>query len=265
MSRIAANETYGGNMLRKAIDYFSHLAVDPKWYPEMTKDEEIAKTDYAPKLKWLKDDNDDIYDPDYSDMLRVAFMSQYPRGKMKDLVSLLQGRDFEIKDFKESIAEETFKNLSNGVLDYMNEYNFKQFVLAIKDAGFISKKLELFNAYCNSLILLKDNNLHSISFSLISSGVFAGVLPNPAGESEKQCGRAYKKFVQYYPNYEVDVMLSAFYQKEFQNALKYLKIAQVYSHDVEWLLSGDYGDDSFLENIKDELEELEKNPDIIEP
>ena len=99
-------------MLRKAIDYFSHLAVDPKWYPEMTKDEEFAKTDYAPKLKWLKDDNDDIYDPDYSDMLRVAFMSQYHRGKMKDLVSLLQGRDFETKDFKESIAEDTFKNLS---------------------------------------------------------------------------------------------------------------------------------------------------------
>lgn len=46
---------------------------------------------------------------------------------------------------------------------------------------------------------------------------------------------------------------------------KYLKIAQVYSHDVEWLLSGDYSDDSFLESIKEELEELEKNPDIIEP
>ena len=60
-------------------------------------------------------------------------------------------------------------------------------------------------------------------------------------------------------------MLSAFYQKERQNALKYLKIAQVYSHDVEWLLSGDYGDDLFLENIKDELEELEKNPNTIEP
>lgn len=81
---------FGGNMLRKAIDYFSHLAVDPKWYPEMTKDEVFVKTNYAQKLKWLKDDNEDIYDPDYSDMLRVAFMSQYPRGKMKDLVSLLQ-------------------------------------------------------------------------------------------------------------------------------------------------------------------------------
>jgi O-acetyl-ADP-ribose deacetylase (regulator of RNase III) len=78
--------------------------------------------------------------------------------------------------------------------------------------------LELFNAYYNSLILLKDNNLHSISFPLISSGVFAGNLSNPAGESAKQCGRAYKKFVQDYPDYEVDVMLCAFFQNEFQNA-----------------------------------------------
>ena len=164
MSRIAANEKYGGNMLRKAIDYFSHLAVDPKWYPEMTKDEDFVKTDYASKLKWLKDDNEDIYDPDYSDMLRVAFMSQYPRGKMKDLVSLLQGRDFETKDFKESIAEETFNNLSVGVLDFMNEYNFKQFILAIKDAGFISKKLitsgiTLDFAYTLYLRLLKDSSI----------------------------------------------------------------------------------------------------------
>lgn len=78
--------------------------------------------------------------------------------------------------------------------------------------------LELFNAYYNSLILLKDNNLHSISFPLISSGIFGKNLPNPAGESAKQCGRAYKKFVQDYPDYEVDVMLCVFFQKEFQDA-----------------------------------------------
>ena len=164
MSRIAANETYGGNMLRKAIDYFSHLAVDPKWYPEMLKDDEFAKTEFAAKLKWLKDDNEDIYDPDYSDMLRVAFMYKFCRGKLKDLVSLLQGRDFETKDFKESIAEDTFAKLSAGVLDYMNEYNFKQFVLAIKDAGFISKKLinsgiTLDFAYTLYLLLLKDASI----------------------------------------------------------------------------------------------------------
>ncbi len=78
--------------------------------------------------------------------------------------------------------------------------------------------LELFNAYYNSLILLKDNNLHSISFPLISSGIFGKNLPNPAGESAKQCGRVYKKFIQDYPGYEVDVMLCTFYQKEFQDA-----------------------------------------------
>jgi hypothetical protein len=31
MSKIAVNETYGGNLLRKAIDYFCHLAVAPEF------------------------------------------------------------------------------------------------------------------------------------------------------------------------------------------------------------------------------------------
>ena len=46
--------------------------------------------------------------------------------------------------------------------------------------------LELFNSYYNSLVLLKDNGLHSISFPLISSGIFGGNLSNPAAESAKQ-------------------------------------------------------------------------------
>ena len=41
MSKIAANETYGGNILRKAIDYFSHLAIQPNWYDEMKNDTEF--------------------------------------------------------------------------------------------------------------------------------------------------------------------------------------------------------------------------------
>lgn len=31
MSKIASDETYGGNMLRKAIDYFAHLCVEPSF------------------------------------------------------------------------------------------------------------------------------------------------------------------------------------------------------------------------------------------
>ena len=77
---------------------------------------------------------------------------------------------------------------------------------------------ELFDAYYNSLCVLKDNGLHSISFPLISSGIFGGTLPNPAAESTKQCCRAYNKFIADFPDYPVDVKLCAFSAKEMQNA-----------------------------------------------
>ena len=142
MSKIAADSNYGGNMLRKAIDYFCHLAVKPEFYHQMTRDKEFAESEYAQKLAWLRDDKSDIYDPDYNDMLRVAFMFAFDRrSKLADLVSLLSGRDFVDRKFKEEIAEKSFNNLKRGVLAFMNEYNFEQFTLAIKSAGFISPKL----------------------------------------------------------------------------------------------------------------------------
>jgi O-acetyl-ADP-ribose deacetylase (regulator of RNase III) len=69
---------------------------------------------------------------------------------------------------------------------------------------------ELFEAYYNSLRVLKENDLHSISFPLISSGIFGGNLPDPVGESAKQCCRAYNKFITDNPEYSVDVKLCAF-------------------------------------------------------
>lgn len=142
MSKIAADEKYGGNTLRKAIDYFCHLAVDPAFYGQLSSgDKEFMATDYATKLRWLKDDREDIYDPDYNDMLRVSFMHMFGRGKLGDLVSLLSGRDFLDRSYKEDIAEDSFSKLTIGVKNFMNQYNFEQFVLAIKSAGFITSKL----------------------------------------------------------------------------------------------------------------------------
>ncbi len=79
---------------------------------------------------------------------------------------------------------------------------------------------ELFNAYYNSLVVLMENGYHSISFPLISSGIFGGNLPDPAGESAKQCVRAYKKFVSDHPEYEIDVKLCAFTASEVSRAEK---------------------------------------------
>ena len=141
MSRMAANEKFGGNTLRKAVEYFSHLAVSPEWYNEMCKDAAFMETQYAPRLAWLRNDRETIYDPDFNDILRVSFMYKFGRAKMKDLVALLEGRNFETRENEESISENTFKKLSDGVMDYMSQYSFSNFILAIKSAGFISTKL----------------------------------------------------------------------------------------------------------------------------
>lgn len=142
MSKIAANETYGGNVLRKAIDYFCHLAAKPEFYAHISEnDKEFVKTDYFGKMKWLRDENDDLYDPDYNDMLRVAFCYKFKRGKLSDLVSLLSGRNFETRIYEDVIAEASFKTLIDAVITFMNETLFKRFVMIIKSAGFIVSKL----------------------------------------------------------------------------------------------------------------------------
>jgi len=161
MSKIAANTQYGGNILRKAIDYFSHLAVVPDWYSEMLKDKEFCDSEYFQQLQWLKDDREDIFDPDYDDILRVAFMLEFGRGKMKDLVSMLSGRDFLARENREEIAEDSFMKLKSGTSAFMNKFSFQDFVLAIKSAGFISNwlinsQMTLDFAYTLYLLLKKD-------------------------------------------------------------------------------------------------------------
>lgn len=142
MSKIAADETYGGNALRKAIDYFAHLCVDSSFYDYVKEnDEEFNKTEFADKISWLRKNRDFVYVPECDDILRVALMHMYPRAKLADLVSLLSGRDFETREYKSEIIEDTYKKLKIGVSNFVNQNNFSQFMLAIKGAGFISPKL----------------------------------------------------------------------------------------------------------------------------
>ena len=142
MSKIAANETYGGNMLRKAIDYFCHLAVAPEFYSKIKNgDKAFAEYDFFPKLKWLKDVNDDLYDPSYTDMLRVAFTSEFKRGKLQDLVALLSGRNFETKQYEDAIAEESFDRLKTGILNFMNKTHYDRLIMTLRSSGFITSKL----------------------------------------------------------------------------------------------------------------------------
>ena len=144
MSKIAADEVHGGNTLRKVIDYFSHLAVVPSYYEYiLSHDKEFCNKSegYIKCLEWLKDDRETVYDPQCDDIIRVAFMHQFHRAKLAELVKMLSGRDFDTREFKEEIIEDTYSKLYKGVAEFINEHNFKQFMIAIKSAGFISNKL----------------------------------------------------------------------------------------------------------------------------
>ena len=141
MSKMAANERYNGHQLRKCIDYFCHLAVAPEAYADLASDSEFVGTRYFQAMEWLKHEKEDLYDPSYTDMLRVAFTSEFGRGRLNDLVALLSGRNFETREFEEVIAEESFRRLEAAILRFMNETDFKRFVMILRSAGFVDASM----------------------------------------------------------------------------------------------------------------------------
>ena len=142
MSKIASNEIHGGNDLWKTIDYFCHLSKSPEFLTNIKKvDKAYSEGPFLQKIKWAADFSDDIYDPSYTDLLRVAFISEFGRGKIQDLVALLSGRNFETKEYEEKIVETSFQALHYGVERFINETNFKNFIMILKSAGFISSAL----------------------------------------------------------------------------------------------------------------------------
>ena len=139
MSKITVNETYGGNLLRKAIDYFCHIAVAPEFIEK--SDKAFAASEFLPAMRWLKDVNDDIYDPTYTDMLRVAFTSEFRRGRLQDLVALVSGRNFDTKQYEEAVAEESFARLKKGVLAFINKTHFDRITMILRSGGFVTSDL----------------------------------------------------------------------------------------------------------------------------
>ena len=57
------------------------------------------------------------------------------------LVALLSGRNFETREFEEVIAEESFRRLETAILRFMNETDFKRFVMILRSAGFVNSSM----------------------------------------------------------------------------------------------------------------------------
>lgn len=142
MSKISADNKYGGNEIRKMIDYFCHFMQRPTDYESIVEsDKEFAKTDALKKIKWIINEQEDIYLPSYTDVLRVSFTHKFLRGKISDLVSLLSGRDFATRENLESIAEKSFYLLRQGVEAFVNETNFKRYIMIVHSTGIVHASL----------------------------------------------------------------------------------------------------------------------------
>lgn len=142
MSKISVNKEYNGNEIRKTIDYFCHLAKNPIDYDNIkNNDQEFTKIDVSNKISWIKDKSEDIYRPSYVDILRVAFTYKFKRGKLQDLVSLLSGRDFETREYREDVIEDSYATLNSGINDFVNQSNFERYIMILKSAGAIRDDL----------------------------------------------------------------------------------------------------------------------------
>ena len=208
MSKIAVYGKFGTN-LRKLIDYFAHLAVNPEFYDILKeRDPDFAHSGYLEKIAWLRDETDDLYDPSYGDVLRVAFTGEFERGRIGDLVSLLSGRNFETRKFEQEIQDQTFKSLESAVLEFVNKSNFNRFTMIIKSAGFISsdmvRSVNTLNAAYILYLKLRSKNVKGALIEKyvrrwfvmsILTGRYSGSPESKLGEDVKGMAGDFEKYL----------------------------------------------------------------------
>ena len=199
MSQIASNEVFGGTDLRKTIDYFCHLSANPGDIDRIKEsDPEFTKSHFFRVIDWIRTHSNDIYNPHYADVLRVAFSSRLNRGRFKELVGLLKGRDFAQKTYEESIAEDTYSKLKNGIFDFTNKTNYQRFTMIIKSAGYITPKMirakNAMNLAYIVYLMARDEglDLDEIERSVRKWFVFSTLTSRYSGATETQIERDIK-------------------------------------------------------------------------
>src|SRR5690554_5738773 len=138
MSKIA---TYGdeGRNLRKLIDYFCHLSAAGHAYDDIREnDEEFVQSGMLDKISWLSKYDDEIFQPTYSDIIRIAGLVGFNRGKAGSIVSELSGLNPETRKTDESLIPGAYKKLGDALSDIVRQMHFERFLQMIQSIGFVS-------------------------------------------------------------------------------------------------------------------------------
>lgn len=242
MSKISANNDLDGTLIRKTIDYFCHLAKYPEFFSNIRDhDQDFSRTENFQKISWLQTTTDDLYDPTYVDVLRVAFATEFERGKLSDLVSLLSGRNFETRTFEDEIIHDTFARLHKSVLNYVKETHFQNYIMILKSAGFIEpwmiRSKNVLNMGYSIYLKLKSKNVdNSVIASFVTRWfVFSMITQRYSASAEtlidsdiKQISSA--SFQEFFRNLEEGSLSEAFWRVTLPTNLKTSAAASPFIH-----------------------------------
>lgn len=136
---------------RKEIEQF---CIDSRKVPE--KDTRFSSFNYLIK-------------PDPDDMLRVLVGLTFHRAKMKDVYSIIRGRDMETGEFSENLRTQQFEKLKNNLPTILGNTNWQSFLKILigsgyKDEELISSKNAVLYSYI--LYLIGKENFSASSHEL---------------------------------------------------------------------------------------------------
>jgi retron-type reverse transcriptase len=247
------------NIYLHELDKFV-MKLKSEFVSSLQNDQEFSESEYAEKIRRLAKEQEAIYDPDFGDMLRVSFMHQFRRGRLADLVSLLSGRNFKTKEYQEDIVVDSYQKLDQGILNFINEYNFKQFLLAIKGAGFISNKLLNSNmtldfAYTLYLILAstpeipKDQIKRFVQKWFVLSTLTSRYTASPESQMHRDMQSIEEKgFLNFFAEIEASALSESFWRVTLPQNLETSSVnspgfrvflaAQVYCHSDSLFMNG---------------------------
>lgn len=141
MSKLSADEKHNGEKIRRAIDYFAKLLVNPTMLADIkNNDAGFTASNYFKQIAWAANERTDLYDPDFGDILHVILNFQFGRGKLTDLVGLISGRDFKTKTYTEEAMDKAYHELETGLLRFVNKSNFERYIMLLRSLGMISRK-----------------------------------------------------------------------------------------------------------------------------
>lgn len=141
MSKIA---TYGdeGRNLRKLIDYFCHLSVSGHAFDDIREnDEEFSASGHLAKIQWLQNQSDELFQPEYTDVIRIAGLVGFSRGKAGAIVSELAGLDPATRKIDENRIPDAYTRFGNALDQLVRKTHVERFVMMIKSAGFIDSSM----------------------------------------------------------------------------------------------------------------------------